>query len=119
VKFELCPISADQRTYIPPDSDFVELLGGKRNPSEESLKKAFRHIAKIIHPDTNGGSEESERLFAELNAAYEMLSDPEKRSAYHSASIEEKVAAEAYESYFGSQADMAPGVHVVEGQMRW
>ncbi len=62
--------------------DYYRLLGVERNASKEDIKKAFRKQAMKCHPDRNPGDHEAERRFKELNEAYEVLQDDQKRSAY-------------------------------------
>ena len=63
--------------------DYYEVLGVDRNASDDDLKKAFRKLAKKYHPDANpDNKEEAEKKFKEVNEAYEVLSDPQKRSMY-------------------------------------
>src|SRR5215831_10225904 len=61
--------------------DYYEVLGVSSNASEDELKKAFRRLAKQYHPDTNK-EQGAEARFIEINEAYEVLSDPQKRAAY-------------------------------------
>src|SRR3989440_843340 len=61
--------------------DFYEVLGVSRSASEDELKKAFRRLAKQYHPDTNK-EQGADARFIEINEAYEVLSDPQKRAAY-------------------------------------
>src|SRR5215470_15378597 len=61
--------------------DYYEVLGVSRNASDEELKKAFRRLAKQYHPDANK-EQGAEARFVEINEAYEVLSDSQKRSAY-------------------------------------
>src|SRR6266566_254614 len=61
--------------------DFYEVLGVSRSASEDELKKAFRRLAKQYHPDANK-EQGAEARFIEVNEAYEVLSDPQKRAAY-------------------------------------
>ena len=62
--------------------DYYEVLGVAKNASEEDLKKAYRKQAKKYHPDLNPGDKEAEAKFKEVNEAYEVLSDKEKRARY-------------------------------------
>ena len=62
--------------------DYYEVLGVNRNASDDELKKAFRKQAKKYHPDINPGDKEAEAKFKEVNEAYEILSNSEKRSRY-------------------------------------
>ncbi len=62
--------------------DFYELLGVGRDASSEDIKKAFRKLAMQYHPDRNPGDETAEHRFKELNEAYDVLKDEQKRAAY-------------------------------------
>lgn len=62
--------------------DYYEVLGVDRNASDAELKKAYRKLAKKYHPDLNSGDKEAEQNFKEVNEAYEILSDPQKRANY-------------------------------------
>lgn len=63
------------------NKDYYELLGVSKSASVEEIKKAYRKLALQWHPDKNKSSE-AEKRFKEINEAYEVLSDQEKRSAY-------------------------------------
>lgn len=63
--------------------DYYEVLGVDKNVSDDDLKKAYRRLAKKYHPDANpNNKEEAEKKFKEVNEAYEVLSDKQKRSMY-------------------------------------
>ena len=62
--------------------DYYEVLGLQKGASEDEIKKAFRQLAKKYHPDLNPGDKEAEAKFKEVNEAYEVLSDKEKRQRY-------------------------------------
>ncbi len=62
--------------------DYYKILGVERNASKEEIKRAFRKLALKTHPDRNPGDPKAEERFKEINEAYQVLSDPEKRSRY-------------------------------------
>jgi len=62
--------------------DYYEVLGLKKDASESDIKKAYRRLAKEHHPDVNPGNKEAEAKFKELNEAYEILSDSDKKAKY-------------------------------------
>lgn len=62
--------------------DYYEVLGLEKGASEDAIKKAYRQLAKKYHPDLNPGDKEAEKRFKEVNEAYQVLSDPEKRAKY-------------------------------------
>lgn len=62
--------------------DYYEVLGLSSNASEAEIKKAYRQLLKKYHPDANPDKKEAEEKLKEVNEAYEVLSDPEKRARY-------------------------------------
>jgi molecular chaperone DnaJ len=71
-----------------------EILGVAKNASQDEIKKAYRSLARQYHPDKNPGDKEAEEQFKEVQGAYDILSDPEKRKRYDT---------------FGSANGRAPG----------
>ncbi|WP_312939316.1 molecular chaperone DnaJ [Oscillibacter sp.] len=62
--------------------DYYEILGVSRDASDEAIKKAYRKLAKENHPDLNPGDKTAETRFKEVNEAYEVLSDSDKKTRY-------------------------------------
>ncbi|HEU4391533.1 MAG TPA: DnaJ domain-containing protein, partial [Blastocatellia bacterium] len=62
--------------------DYYEVLGVKREAPPEQIKTAYRKLARKYHPDVNPKDKRAEERFKEINEAYEVLSDPEKRKRY-------------------------------------
>jgi len=62
--------------------DYYKILGVERNVGKEQIKRAYRELAKKTHPDRNPGNKKAEEQFKDINEAYQVLSDPEKRARY-------------------------------------
>ena len=60
--------------------DFYEILGVNRDASDDEIKKAYRKLAMKYHPDQNPGDKSAEEKFKEINEAYEVLSDADKKA---------------------------------------
>ena len=72
-----------ETTMPPTQRDPYEVLGVERTATPDEIRKAFQKLARKHHPDVNpGNKDEAERQFKEIAQAYEILSDPDKRSAY-------------------------------------
>lgn len=65
-----------------PDTEYYDLLEVSKSASQEEIKRAFRKQAMKYHPDRNPGDKEAEQKFKQINEAYEVLKDEQKRAAY-------------------------------------
>src|SRR3954471_15172796 len=63
-------------------ADYYKTLGVEKGASDDDIKKSYRKLAMVYHPDRNGGSKEAEEKFKEITEAYDVLRDPNKRAAY-------------------------------------
>lgn len=80
--------------------DYYDVLGVPRNATAAEIKKAYRKLAHQFHPDKNQGNREAEERFKEVTAAYDTLSDPQKRKMYDLTDA----ASSAFGGGFGGQA---------------
>ncbi|MDG4603525.1 MAG: molecular chaperone DnaJ [Defluviicoccus sp.] len=83
--------------------DYYRTLGVARDADKEKLKKAYRTLAMKYHPDRNPGDSEAERKFKEINEAYEVLKDEQKRAAY------DRFGHAAFEQGGGGEGGFGPG----------
>ena len=84
--------------------DYYEVLGLQKGASDEDIKKAYRKLAKKYHPDLNPGDKTAEQNFKEVNEAYEVLSDKDKKArydAYGHAGVDPNMGADAGGFGFG------------------
>src|SRR5579884_2215952 len=101
--------------------DYYEVLGVSRNCTEAELKAAFRKLAMQHHPDRNPGDKDCEHRFKEINEAYDVLKDPDKRAAYDRfghAAFEpgSGMGAGGFSADFGSAfADIFEGIFGMQG----
>src|SRR5262245_42484780 len=83
--------------------DYYDVLGLGRSASEVEIKNAFRQMAKQHHPDRNPGDKAAEARFKEINEAYEVLRDPQKKAAY------DQFGHQAFEAGMGGGRGSAAG----------
>src|SRR5258708_1145610 len=86
-----------------------EVLGVKPDASADEIRKVYRKLAKQFHPDLNPGKPEAEARFKSISAAYDLLSDPEKRARDDRGEIDETGAERPPRGDYGGHAEGAEG----------
>src|SRR5947209_7626548 len=76
------PISTTSGERMSATRDYYDVLGVSRDAEETTIKKAFRRLARELHPDVNTNDPQAEDKFKEAAEAYEVLSDPDRRATY-------------------------------------
>jgi molecular chaperone DnaJ len=97
-------------------ADYYETLGVDRNATNEEIKRAYKKLARSHHPDLNPGDVNSEARFKEVSAAYEVLSDPERRSRFDRFGTDQPQGADfgaglgdIFEAFFGGGTGFGGG----------
>ena len=96
--------------------DPYETLGIARTASTEDIQKAYRRLAKKLHPDLNPGSKESEERFKEVASANDLLSDPDKRRRFDSGEIDASGSERPRQRYYKDFAAEAAAGHPYENR---
>src|SRR5271156_3924794 len=78
----MAPEFPKSRLRTPMARDLYEVLGVGKSASADEIKKAYRKLARQFHPDRNPGDKQAETKFKEVQEAYDVLSDTDKRSKY-------------------------------------
>jgi DnaJ-class molecular chaperone len=91
-------------TAEPAVKDPYEILGVARSASAEDLQKAYRKLAKKLHPDLNPGNAEAEEKFKEIAGAYDLVGDAEKRKRFDSGEIDASGAERPRQNYYKDYA---------------
>ncbi len=94
--------------------DPYEVLGVARTAAPEDIRKAYRRLAKKLHPDLNPGNKESEERFKEVAGAYDLLSDQDKRQRFDSGELDASGAERPREQFYRDFAGEAPAGHPYE-----
>src|SRR6266852_8129075 len=95
-----------------------QVLGVKPDASADEIRKVYRKLAKEFHPDLNPGKPEAEARFKSISAAYDLLSDAEKRARYDRGEIDESGAERPQRNYYRGYAEGAEGRrYQPEGEM--
>ena len=87
--------------------DPYETLGVERGASPDDIQKAYRRLAKKLHPDLNPGNKEAEERFKEVSAAYGLLSDADKRARYDRGEIDASGAEHPRQRFYKDFASAA------------
>jgi DnaJ-class molecular chaperone len=88
-------------------ADPYQTLGVKKDASQDAIQKAYRRLAKKLHPDLNPGNKQAEEQFKAVTAAYDLLSDPQKRARFDRGEIDASGAERQRPRYYRDFADAA------------
>jgi DnaJ-class molecular chaperone len=106
-------VRARAATYVAGMADPYDILGVRRGDSTETIRKAYRKLAKRYHPDLNPGDTSSAERFKTINAANDLLSDPDKRGRFDRGEIDAE-GNEIHRPGFGGARGPGRGAHAGE-----
>ena len=95
-------------------TDPYELLGVARSASQKDIQKAYRRLAKKLHPDLNPGNKEAQRKFQDVSAAYDILGDEEKRARFDRGEIDASGEEQPQRRYYRDFADAEHSVRYLQ-----
>lgn len=98
------------------ERDLYDILGVKRAATEDEIRRAYRNLAKKYHPDLNPGNKQAETRFKEISAAYDILSDKDKRARYDRGEIDESGAERPRAYSYQGFAEGEPGAKYRAGE---
>jgi DnaJ-class molecular chaperone len=96
-------------------SDPYEILGVKRDATQDAIRAAYRKLAKKLHPDLNPGDKKAEDQFKSISAAYDLLSDPDKRARFDRGEIDASGAERPQQHYYRDFQNADAGAHTYSG----
>ena len=89
-------------------ADPYTVLGVKKDASQDDIQKAYRRLAKKLHPDLNPGNKQAEEQFKEVSAAYDLLGDAEKRARFDRGEIDASGVERPRHRYYRDYSEANP-----------
>src|SRR6202161_1030606 len=103
------PRFGEERPDAMADADPYDLLGVARDASQQDIRKAYRRLAKKLHPDLNPGDKDAQRKFQQLSAAYDIVGDEKKRARFDRGEIDASGAEAPQRRYYREYAQAGGG----------
>src|SRR3981081_4862725 len=96
-------------------ADPYTVLGVKKDASQDEIQKAYRRLAKKLHPDLNPGNKQAEEQFKEVSQAYDLLGDADKRARFDRGEIDASGAERPRQRYYRDFADAGASSYASDG----